>query len=131
MRRSEARVTNPRVRRGADSQESERGARNVYLRRKGDINGYMPTVEDASCVIDALHGTSARYCHHSSGPNFKYATVKLECSDVVVVFVSSLVDIRAGEEITVGYNWGGHMDTPNIFCECGAQTCFGRVGVRH
>lgn len=61
-----------------------------------------------------MHINSACYCKHSCEPNSQYAPVKLDCSDVVVVFVTGLGDMSSDEEVTVDYNWGVYVDTPNV-----------------
>lgn len=59
-----------------------------------------------------MHGKSDRYCSHSWEPNCEYRIVMLDCDEMVVVLVRAIIDIKAGSELTVNYDWGEDSTTP-------------------
>ncbi len=85
---------------------------------------FLFTVDKKTIIDGAREGNEARFINHSCEPN---------CEAVVEdkrVFVETIREIRAGDELTYDY----HLDRPGRFreewkeryaCHCGAPSCRG------
>lgn len=82
---------------------------------------------DDEVVIDAtLHGSSARFINHSCSPNCE------AIDEDGRIFIETLRDIRAGEELTYDYNLVlEERHTPALKrahpCYCGVRRCRGTL----
>jgi len=84
-----------------------------------------------SYIMDAKSiGNIGRYLNHSCGPNCFVQSVFVDTHDLRfhwVAFFSS-VNISAGSELSWDYSYEvGSIPGKELFCECGAEQCRGRL----
>jgi SET domain-containing protein len=88
-------------------------------RGDGDYT-YLFAVDDYWTLDGAVGGSGAEIINHSCDPNLVSRIVKGH------VLYMSLRVIKAGEELTVNYNFG--KDVRTFPCSCGTATCGGAIG---
>ena len=87
------------------------------------------TVDRWTVVDGGVGGRTARYVNHSCDPNCE--------ADIAHgrIFITSIRDIAAGEELTYDYNLAAPRPLPRDWrqrygCRCGAERCRGTMLVR-
>jgi SET domain-containing protein len=76
-------------------------------------------VSDGHCIDGAVDGSGAELINHSCDPNLKSRKGRGR------VFYYSRRSLRAGEELTVDYNF--RRDAKKVPCQCGSQKCRGTI----
>jgi hypothetical protein len=87
------------------------------------------TVDRRTVIDGGVGGRAARYVNHSCDPNCE--------ADIAAgrIFITSIRDIAAGEELTYDYNMAAPRPLPRDWrrrygCCCGAERCRGTMLVR-
>ncbi len=83
---------------------------------------YLFTVDNYWCKDGAVGGSGAEYINHSCEPNLRVVVTKGH------ILYYSIGEIGPGEELTVDYNFGKHVE--KHFCRCGAANCRGTMNQR-
>jgi SET domain-containing protein len=93
--------------------------KDAKYRGDGDYT-YLFAVDSYWTLDGAVGGSGAEIINHSCDPNLVSRIVKGH------VLYMSLRVIKAGEELTVNYNFG--KDVRTFPCSCGAAQCGGAIG---
>jgi uncharacterized protein len=107
---------------------TEAGER-YYAAKEPDAFVLLFTV-DRKIVIDGrVGGRAARYVNHSCDPNCEADEIGGR------IFITSIRDIAAGEELTYDYNMEAPQPLPRDWrqryaCRCGAPKCRGTMVIR-
>lgn len=70
-------------------------------------------------------GSSACFVNHSCQPNSELELVYID--GYWFVFITAIVDMKAGDEITVDYGYQSLMDYCVLICSCHGKNCRGTV----
>jgi hypothetical protein len=103
--------------------------RRYYAAATPDAHVLLFTVDRWTVIDGGVGGRAARYVNHSCDPNCEADT------EAGRIFITSLRDIAAGEEITYDYNMDAPRPLPRDWrrrygCRCGAARCRGTMLVR-
>jgi len=103
--------------------------RRYYAAPTPDAHVLLFTVDRWTVIDGGVGGRAARYVNHSCDPNCE--------ADVADgrIFIVSVRDIAAGEELTYDYNMDAPRPLPRDWrrrygCRCGAERCRGTMLVR-
>jgi len=90
-------------------------------RRAGKKLLYLFSVSPNRIIDGAVDGSGAQYINHSCDGNMKSYSVGGH------IYLSSVRQIEAGEELTYDYNIDEEFDVP---CVCGSENCRGKLGAQ-
>jgi SET domain-containing protein len=103
--------------------------RRYYAAATPDAHVLLFTVDRWTVIDGGVGGRAARYVNHSCDPNCE--------ADIEQgrIFITSIRDIAAGEELTYDYNMDAPRPLPRDWrrrygCRCGADGCRGTMLVR-
>ncbi|MEZ5403949.1 MAG: SET domain-containing protein-lysine N-methyltransferase [Bryobacteraceae bacterium] len=82
---------------------------------------YLFTVNSYWCKDGSVGGSGAEYINHCCEPNVRAVVIKGH------ILYMAMRDIRAGEELTIDYNFDKHVE--KVSCICGASKCRGTINV--
>jgi len=107
----------------------EEAGERYYAATKPDAFVLLFTVDRKVVIDGGVGGRAARYVNHSCDPNCEADEIGGR------IFIASIRDIAAGEELTYDYNMEAPSPLPRDWrrryaCRCGTPSCRGTIVMR-